>query len=329
MFIDEMKVNMIKQRFGGCMFKRTRAYYGVKKHPSYPFEKDQLKRLLAEHTKVWLKEFFCVFGSQGLKRERNISLMKIYNCFCDIYTPPQDASLLDFNGIVVAKPDREIDKVILAWEVTDFFLYYLIDDIAFCDMVCGEGPYEFAEVRVSASGTHDHVIIDCGANMGLFSAMSSRKGAKVYAFEPDKYTIENHLSKTAQLNPNINICEYALLDKEGKICFTQDTNHIGMNKISSAETAKSNDTIVQAITLDAFVEKHDIPRVDFIKADIEGAERYMLMGAKQVLKEYAPKISICTYHRPDDAKVLRGIILDANPHYIVEGKFSKMYAYVK
>jgi len=55
----------------------------------------------------------------------------------------------------------------------------------------------------------------------------------------------------------------------------------------------------------------------------------MLVGARQVLKEYAPKISICTYHLPDDPKVLRELILDANPNYIIEERFEKMYAYVK
>ena len=81
--------------------------------------------------------------------------------------------------------------------------------------------------------------------------------------------------------------------------------------------------------MDTFVEENKLPSVDFIKADIEGAERYMLMGAKRVLKEFAPKIAICTYHLPDDPKVLRELILDANPNYIIEEKFKKMYAYVR
>jgi uncharacterized protein Usg len=68
--------------------------------------------------------------------------------------------------------------------------------------------------------------------------------------------------------------------------------------------------------------------VDFIKADIEGAERYMLEGAKLVLKEFAPKLSICTYHLPDDPKVLKQFIKDANPKYTIFEKFKKIYAYI-
>ena len=72
-----------------------------------------------------------------------------------------------------------------------------------------------------------------------------------------------------------------------------------------------------------------IPRVDFIKADIEGSERHMLMGARRVLKEFAPKLSLCTYHLPDDPQVMREIILDANPRYRIEERWKKMYAWVE
>jgi hypothetical protein len=85
---------------------------------------------------------------------------------------------------------------------------------------------------------------------------------------------------------------------------------------------------VPAITLDSFVERNNIERVDFIKADIEGAERNMLWGARKILKEFAPKLSICTYHLHDDPQVLREIILEANPKYQIVEKFKKMYAHV-
>jgi hypothetical protein len=47
-----------------------------------------------------------------------------------------------------------------------------------------------------------------------------------------------------------------------------------------------------------------------------------------VLKDFAPKLSICTYHLPDDPKIIRELILDANPKYIIEEKFKKMYAHM-
>jgi hypothetical protein len=81
-------------------------------------------------------------------------------------------------------------------------------------------------------------------------------------------------------------------------------------------------------TVDSFVAKNKLSRVDFIKADIEGEERTMLKGAAQTLRDFAPKLAICTYHYPDDPEVLEKIILNANPHYrIIQGP-KKLFACV-
>jgi hypothetical protein len=87
-------------------------------------------------------------------------------------------------------------------------------------------------------------------------------------------------------------------------------------------------------TLDEFVygnnknNSNKIKKVDFIKADIEGAERDMLKGATQVLREHAPKLAICTYHMSDDPVVLEGIIRAANPAYTVVHLHAKLFACV-
>ena len=48
----------------------------------------------------------------------------------------------------------------------------------------------------------------------------------------------------------------------------------------------------------------------------------------KTLKEFGPKLSICTYHYPEDKELLESIILEANPNYIVEHHWRKLYAYV-
>jgi len=54
------------------------------------------------------------------------------------------------------------------------------------------------------------------------------------------------------------------------------------------------------LTLDDAMEKYSLPRIDFIKMDVEGAEYPILQGAVQTLKKFKPKLAISIYHSDDD-----------------------------
>ncbi len=58
-----------------------------------------------------------------------------------------------------------------------------------------------------------------------------------------------------------------------------------------------------------------LPRVDYIKLDIEGAEREALKGATLTLAKYQPRLFIDAYHQEDDMDLLPKLILGANPNY--------------
>ncbi|MDR2590992.1 MAG: FkbM family methyltransferase [Oscillospiraceae bacterium] len=239
--------------------------------------------------------------------------------------------------VTLSQPETELDTFTFINNILEIFTTYLLNDVDknilydFFDSVpfhqYFSGPYEYEKVKLSSND----IVIDAGANEGLFSALCSAKGCSAYAFEPIPQTI-THLNATAKLNPNITICNYALSDFCGDINFNYDSilpvaatyveNSLGINK-NNSELIKC-----KTITLDSFVDQCNLPKIDFIKADIEGAERDMLRGAKNVLKDFAPKLSICTYHLPDDPQVLRELILEANPNYIIEERWHKMYANV-
>lgn len=46
-------------------------------------------------------------------------------------------------------------------------------------------------------------------------------------------------------------------------------------------------------------------KIDFIKMDIEGAERRALQGARRLVKRCTPKMAVCTYHNAEDERVIR------------------------
>ncbi len=172
------------------------------------------------------------------------------------------------------------------------------------------------------------VVFDCGANLGLFSAYAASKAKTVYAFEPVPKTYQI-MQQVAALHNNIEACNFAISDKTGMVRMTNTEALAGNKLINDIDNCGTTSVEVPCITLDEFVERNRIKRVDFIKADIEGAESKMLLGAKNILQRFEPKLSICEYHLPDDPVVLERIIKDANPRYTIVHKDHKIFAYVK
>jgi hypothetical protein len=122
------------------------------------------------------------------------------------------------------------------------------------------------------------IIADIGSAEGIFSLSNIEKASKIYLFESDKNWIEA-LEKTFE---------------------PYKTKVQIINKSISAKTKRDN------ITLDDFLQGS---RVDFIKADIEGAEIDLLRGAKRTIQGNKNlRMVLCTYHRENDAKILEEIL---------------------
>jgi FkbM family methyltransferase len=212
--------------------------------------------------------------------------------------------------------------------------------VEWIDQSSDEGPYGYTDGSFDVTVKKGDIVIDAGVWIGDFSAYASSKGAVVYAFEPVNKTFQM-LCRTEMIN-NVNDrgriypvqkglghsdCEIDMALVQGNsgansICVDFIDSLVSMNvKIKGTEK-------ISITTLDKFVEENKLERVDFIKADIEGAERDMLKGATNVLKTFAPKLAICTYHLPDDPTVLEKIIKDANPAYTVVHLKHKLFAAV-
>ena len=188
-----------------------------------------------------------------------------------------------------------------------------------------EGPYGYKDDLFDVTIKEGDIVIDAGAWIGDFSAYASSKGAISYAFEPVS-NIYSILQKTAELNKNIFPVQQGLGDTESEMDISLET--VGGTG-SSFVFDRSNFVVkVPITTVDRFVFDNKLEKVDFIKADIEGFERYMLMGAKDTLRKFGPKLAICTYHLPDDPQILERIILDANPNYKVVHLRHKLFASV-
>jgi hypothetical protein len=55
--------------------------------------------------------------------------------------------------------------------------------------------------------------------------------------------------------------------------------------------------------------------VDFIKMDIEGAERNAVLGAKETLRKFKPRMALCVYHRRNDPAAIPRAVFDLASGY--------------
>lgn len=73
--------------------------------------------------------------------------------------------------------------------------------------------------------------------------------------------------------------------------------------------------IAKCIDLDTYAKRKNLPRVDYIKLDIEGAELAMLHGAAETIKNFKPKMAVSAYHKPYDLWTLAFYIKSLRPDY--------------
>jgi FkbM family methyltransferase len=243
-------------------------------------------------------------------------------------------SYFDFNGILF--PDIS--------NHTGFYLFVsrIFDDIfqipcfyhdnfdkkivTFLDSCLDEGAYCYKDNSFDVTVKEGNVVIDAGAWFGDFSAYTASKGAITYAFEPVEENF-NMLCKTKGFyNDTIYPVQKGLSDNEGEMQITINPTNSGSNSFVFTNLGGSEKIVIT--TLDKFVEENNIEKIDFIKADIEGAEKYLLKGATNVLKTFAPKLALCTYHFPDDPEVLEKLIKEINPNYTVVHIRKKLFACV-
>lgn len=161
---------------------------------------------------------------------------------------------------------------------------------------------------------HQHEVFIDGGVLDLKSTLDFIKWCggeydAVYAFEPDGNNYKNCMEKI-QNDPllderRVHLLNSALWSKDEELVFQE--GNAGASKViaggNSSVQGRSIDSVLQGA------------RVTFIKMDIEGSELSALVGARESIKKWKPRLAISIYHKQEDPIEIPLYIHELVPEY--------------
>src|SRR5579872_2731294 len=161
------------------------------------------------------------------------------------------------------------------------------------------------------------VVIDVGAHVGTFGDDALRRGAaKVIMVEPDPVNVEciRRNFKDELASGRVVLIPEGAWSKVDSLDFAIGVANSGTGSLVVDENGAKK-IKVPVRPLDEMLKLAGIGKVDFIKMDIEGAEREALKGAAATLGQYKPRLMLDSYHLKDDDVVLPAVIHSLNASY--------------
>lgn len=154
--------------------------------------------------------------------------------------------------------------------------------------------------RLKKSGTKLENVFDVGANVGDYSLniQGLFPSAKIFAFEPvaETYSIlQKKCKKTKIKTYNLGLGEK---NGESKIFYDGGGGCLKTASIFGEVEKKLKKSVIHSekikmVTIDSFVNKNKIEKIDFLKIDVEGNELSVLNGARKMISD--KKISIIQF----------------------------------
>lgn len=161
-------------------------------------------------------------------------------------------------------------------------------------------------------------VIDAGACWGdtpLYFAAKTGNFGKVFSFE----FLERNLKifkENLNLNPNLKdiieiIKRPIWKDSKTELNFYED----GVSGVVFFNKGKNSLEKLKTISIDDYVKEKKLNKIDFIKIDIEGAEILAILGAKETIIKYQPKLASSIYHKIEHMYKIPKLINSFNLKY--------------
>jgi FkbM family methyltransferase len=185
--------------------------------------------------------------------------------------------------------------------------------------VFAQKQYEYHGKQTHIKAQKGDIVLDCGACWGettLYFAHEVGEDGKVYAFEfvPANLEIFNqNINYNPHLKDRIELVLQPVWNISDEILTFSDFGP-GSNVNKNDSTQEGAQTC-KTISIDDFVKRQNINKIDFIKMDIEGAEINALKGAINTIKTFRPTLAISAYHKDDDLITIPKLLNDLNLDY--------------
>ncbi|MBQ3483363.1 MAG: FkbM family methyltransferase [Clostridia bacterium] len=285
-----------------------------------------------------------VFASDGFVRGQSFHGMRVqrYSEICTRYAPEECLILLAFGS---ARPEviELIERVSARYEV-------LVPDVPVCGEVLFDADFydthraDLAQARALLADECSRQlfdrVIDCKlhgrlfdllsatdgrdplallgadeirsmADLGAYTGDSARElfGTRTPAFylaaEPDRRSFKKLEQWADTLPCRVAECHnVAVFDREGELPFDASGNR------NAGLCTRRAATTVRISTPDALLNSR---AVDYIKYDVEGAEKEALLGSAATLRTHAPRLRVACYHRAQDLFVLPTLLARLAP----------------
>ncbi len=161
--------------------------------------------------------------------------------------------------------------------------------------------------------TPGSVFFDVGANVGYYSLLAAARGAVVHAFEPHP-ALAQQLRRSVALSRSgrrlrVKQAAVGAADGRGELFLSPDPAANGWASLLPLRHLEGGASVrVDIVSLDSYCRLHDVPAVDLVKLDVEGAEADVISGAREVLSKLRPRAIICELSAFDGAPGPRSVI---------------------
>jgi FkbM family methyltransferase len=125
---------------------------------------------------------------------------------------------------------------------------------------------------------------DVGANMGQYTLLASGQDCNVHSFEPAPVMFEFLTGNVAPVKERVRLNQCALADSEEPVMLHMAKPHnVGATSFSDQFCASGETFPVPCTTIDQYMQRNNIAKIDVMKIDVEGAEIAVLKGAEKLL----------------------------------------------